>query len=301
MCIAAIDIGTNSVRLLVVKEESGKLVPVYRELITTRLGSGLQKSGVLSDSGKTSTRVALSSYVKTARQQRAEKIVIIATSAMREASDGKKFASMLAATTNCKVDIISPEKEAYFSYLGVTKTLAGMEQALIFDLGGGSCELIWCQHKAIHSSSYMLGALYLTDIFFQHDPPLQREINAARNYIRQYMKGATALARQIVGVGGTVTTLAAMALNMSEYDPQLIHGFSLTRERVTGQLATILALATPERAKLTGIQKERAFILPAGALVVDELLSATELPSLTVSEGDILMGCLYDTISSASI
>ncbi|HAA37583.1 MAG TPA: hypothetical protein DCE00_01780 [Firmicutes bacterium] len=300
MLLAAIDIGTNSVRMLLAAQQAGLLVELERTLTTTRLGAGLQSSGCLAEAGKKAACAAVKFNVQKARQQGADRIIILGTSALREARDGAAFARQLSQETGCKVEIITALQEAKYSYLGVVKSLPGLEQALVFDLGGGSCEFIWRRAGTIKAVSYKIGALYLTDCCLQHDPPRQKEIKAAQSVIRHNLQCLPLTAAPLVGVGGTVTALTSLVLKMTAYDAKLIHGFCLTREMVESQLRQLLTLSAAERAKLPGMPPRRAEILPAGALVVAELLAVTKQPALTVSEGDLLLGCLYHAISSTS-
>ncbi len=219
---------------------------------------------------------------------------------MREAADGSDFARELAAAADLQVEILPPGTEAWYSFLGVTKSLGTDRETLVFDLGGGSCELIWQAGEGIQTLTFPLGALYLTDAYLQHDPPSAEEVAAARSHIRQCLEGCVPPAARLVGVGGTVTSLAAAVKQMQRYDPAEIHGFYLERRLAEEKLQLLLQLRETERASLPGIQPERARILPAGALVVDELLAAANVPGFTVSEGDLLLGSLYAAILPAS-
>lgn len=300
MILAAIDIGTNSVRMLIAKQKA-ELVVLARELTTTRLGAGLQTSGYLSQAGKSATLAAVKDNVRKARQQGVDKIYILATSAMREAGDGAAFATLLARETACRVEIISPAQEARYSYTGVVQSLPELEQALVFDLGGGSCEFIWQHGPQIRTVSYKIGSLYLADRYFRHDPPSRQEVAAAQAFIRHNLQSLTAVTKSLVGVGGTVTALTSLELQMAAYDAKRIGGFCLTAAMVQSQLSQMLALPAAKRQKLVGMPPARAAILPAGALVVAELLASTNQASLTVSEGDLLLGYLYHAISSTLI
>ncbi|HZK25573.1 MAG TPA: Ppx/GppA phosphatase family protein [Oscillospiraceae bacterium] len=301
MLIAAIDIGTNSVRMLLAATAAAQLTVVERTLTTTRLGAGLQNSGYLSEAGREATLTAVKTNVQKARAQGADKIFILATSAMREASDGAAFARLLAQETACRVEIISPAQEAEYSYTGVVKSLPELEQVLVFDLGGGSCEFIWHSQQQLHTVSYKIGALYLTDRYLQHDPPQKKEIETAQAVIHENLHSLAPASKSLVGVGGTVTALTSLVLKLADYDAKSMHGFCLTQEMVQAQLSKMLALPASERQKLVGMPSARAGILPAGALVIAELLTVMKQPSLIVSEGDLLLGCLYQAISSTLI
>ncbi|EEG76634.1 Ppx/GppA phosphatase family protein [Dethiobacter alkaliphilus] len=294
---AAIDIGTNSVRLLVAEENGGAMQALDRQLQTTRLGSGLMSCGVLPVQGKERTQEAVAAFVLRAKELKAEKISIFATSALREAEDGAAFAVQLEEAINNSVEIISAQTEARYSYLGVIKSL-GEQDRLVFDLGGGSCELIWPDGDSLAYLSLKIGAVYLTDVFFQQDPPDAGEVDKARRYITECLQKNSFDLKPLAGVGGTVTSLAAMAQKLAVYDPAKVHGYALTRAEIKSQLKKMLALPVAERGMLPGIRKDRAPILPAGTLVIDVLLDICQAESLTVSEGDILLGALYANASA---
>ena len=297
MKYAAIDIGTNSVRLLIAEEHGLTLSSVQRELKTTRLGAGLMQTGVLSQSGKQKTLEAILEFIKLARQQSVAKTMIFATSALREATDGETFAIYLAQHTELPVHILSAEKEAAYSYQGAASCLPELKDPAVFDLGGGSCEFAWRDGDLLRWFSVKLGAVYLTDTFFLHDPPTAEEVKRAKDYIRAVLAGRVPRGKSLAGVGGTVTSLAAMAQELVRYDPERVHGFVLTAKTVKTLLATLLAVNTKDRQALPGIQLDRSAILPAGTIVVDVLLDLTA-PGLTVSEGDILLGSLYAAIAA---
>lgn len=300
MYLAAIDIGTNSVRLLVAAVQGQVLVPIRRELTTTKLGSGLSTSGRLSEQGKKATIQTMEDYLEIAHHHDVAKIIVFGTAALRQAEDGRAFAQEIALLLHQQVDIIPPSTEASLSYLGVTKSLPALGEALVFDLGGGSCELICHQDNEIKAASYELGALYLTERFMQHDPPLETETKAVRAYIRRHLKLPTSN-KVVVGVGGTVSALAAMELKLAHYDADRLHGCILNSTMIEQQYTRMLLLSTAKRSLLPGMPPARALIMPAGTLVVLELLRAVGASQLTVSQGDILLGSLYAVISSTLI
>ena len=201
------------------------------------------------------------------------------------------------------VDVLSPVEEARLSYEGAASSLCLPREVLVFDLGGGSCELIWPENGNLRFASVKLGAVYLTEMFIRHDPPLAEEIQCIRQYAAELLSGFTLSGFTlsgvpVVGIGGTVTSLAAMEMQMTKYDAEQVHGFTLTAEMVSVQLQRLLAVPLKERSQITGVQPARADILPTGALIVEEILAQYGAPSLTVSEGDILTGLIYSLISS---
>lgn len=292
MRLAALDIGTNSVRLLVADKTGQELRPQQRVLRTTRLGGGLIGSGRLSPAGKEATLSAVLELKNLALSFGAAAILAVGTSALREADDGRAFAGELAEAAGLQVRLLSPGEEAFFSYEGAAGTLALPAEALVFDLGGGSCELAWREDGVLQAHSLKIGAVYLTEACFRRDPPAKREVMLARREIRSRLADLRLAGRVPVGLGGTVTSLAAIVAGLASYEPDLVHGTVLARTDVNRVLARLLAVPVRERLKITGLQASRADILPAGALVVEELLLSCRAEQLTVSEGDMLFGLL---------
>jgi len=297
MRLAAIDIGTNSVRLLVAEISETGINPIKRVLTTTRLGAGLMQSGCLSKPGKEATVAAVMECTALARSLGAQKLRVAGTSAMREASDGQSFARTLARQAGAYVDILLPDEEARLSYEGAASSLRLPTEVLVFDLGGGSCELIWPEDGNLCFASLKLGAVYLTEMFIRHDPPLAEELQCIRQHSAELLSSFTLRGIPVVGIGGTVTSLAAMEMKMTRYDAKQVHGRILTAQMVSAQLQRLLAVPLNERSQIAGVQPARADILPAGALVVKEILSHFRAPSFTVSEGDILTGLICSLIS----
>lgn len=294
MRVGILDIGTNSVRLLVADRTPEGLHEVKRALITTRLGAGLINTGLLSAAGKKATLDAVLELRQVAMSLGVRAIRALGTSALREACDGREFASAISEAAGLEVEILSAEEEARLSYAGTVKTLSLLPGTLVFDLGGGSCEIIQPDdNEQLIINSLKIGAVYLKETFLHHDPPLPREVDRARCETRCLLAGIRLREGAVAGVGGTVTSLAAMVLGLEEYIPARIHGFVLSRQAVVKLLLRMLALTTEQRAALPGIQPSRADILPAGALVVDEILDYCRASCLTVSEGDLLVGALF--------
>lgn len=292
MRLAALDIGTNSVRLLVADKTEKGLLPQQRELRATRLGSGLISCGLLSSAGKEATLRAVLELRELALSLGATTIRAVGTSALREAQDGRGFARELKDVTSLDVQILSPEEEATFSYDGAAGTLPLPAGALVFDLGGGSCELSWQEKGVLRLYSLKIGSVYLTESCFHYDPPSGQDIALARKEIKAQLAKLDLGGKPLVGLGGTVTNLAAMVAGMICYDAAKIHGFILSRAAVNKMLAHMLSIPAGERQKIPGIQPSRADILPAGTLVVEELLLSCGAEELTVSEGDMLVGIL---------
>lgn len=300
MRYAFIDIGTNSVRLAVMETGKDGLTEVTQALKTTRLGSGLAKTGKLSGEGREATLSAIREFCVLARAKGASVIRAFGTSAMREGRDGPSFAEEISKSLAVPVHILTQEEEAVHSFSGVLKTLADMpENPLVFDLGGGSCELSWYD-RGISHTSLKIGAVYLTEAFFLHDPPLDKEVAAAREHAGKWLARVPLSGKQPVGTGGTVTSLAAISLGLTAYNANRVHGFCLSRESVRFLLNRLLSAGVRERETFLGAIKDRAAILPAGTLVVDELLKQSGAEELLVSDAGILAGYAWSVISEGA-
>lgn len=286
--IAAIDVGSNSIRLLVADiSDNKKIKPNITGLKTTRLGQGII-AGRLLDTVMVRTVKAVQVFVEQAKQAGAEKIVLAATSAVRDAQNREDFITMVRDTLGYDLWVLSGDMEAQLSYLGVTGAFGDMRNAAVVDIGGGSTEFIWCQKESIRFLSVKAGAVRMT------------ESGYGSGQIRKVLDGVLTEIKKdnpidVIGVGGTVTTLAAMALGMREYDPLKIHGFRLTFKKVCELYKKLVELPVEERKALLGLQPERADIIPAGTLILLRILEGIQKESLIVSEADILYGLILKT------
>lgn len=291
---AAIDIGTNSVRLLVadVRRSSPRLRPVLRHLQITRLGERLSPGGRITRTAAARTADAVERFVALAEDAGVTDPMLVGTHALRAAQNPGE----LLARLDRPVRILTGEEEARLGYEGVLAGLGSLRQAsrlLVIDIGGGSVELTWGAGGRVEASlSIPTGAVVLTEQFLAHDPPLPEEIAALREHLVRTIDPGLAEAPgpppRIVGVGGTITTMAAIAQRLSPYDPQRVHGFQLSRRAVERLTEALVTSTIAERRRLPGLQRERADIIAAGALVLRELLARFETRSMTVSEADLL-------------
>jgi len=288
--VAAIDIGTNSTRLLVADAAAdGAVRPVYRKLVTTRLGEGINRGRILPAAVNRTVDV-LQDFIRTAREMEARVITACATSAVRDAANRDEFLAA-ARRVGLHVRVLSGAEEARLSYLGVLSGLpVERESSLVMDVGGGSTEFIWRQDKEVHYCSVAVGAVRITEGGFDDawlaarlDEPLERIGKAAP--------------RTLIGVGGTVTTLAAMDLALAVYDPDRVHGHVISAERVGEMLDRLQQLSLEERKRLPGLQPQRADIIPAGVRIVCRVLRQLRLPALKVSEADIMHGLVLAALS----
>ena len=287
--VGAIDIGTNSTRLLVAEESEGHLRTVATNLAITRLGEGIG-SGVLLPSAVARTSGVVDSFLREARLLGAESVLAVATSAVRDAANRADFLSLVYEETGLKIRVLSGAEEASYSYMGVMSGLSVEKRSTaVLDIGGGSTELSWMESEELCTVSVNMGAVRLT---LTGDP--LAEVHAAfsphLNRVRQ------AGIANLVGVGGTVTTLAAIKQELAVYDPERVHGFCLSTQDVDGILKKLAGMDLAERSNVAGLQLERADIIVAGVNIVAVVMKGLGLDRLVVSECDLLHGLIKEEV-----
>ncbi len=288
MKIAAVDVGTNSTRLMVAEVSlEGKVRPLLKDLKTTRLGQGIQ-GGRLMPAAMDRTLAVIVEFVQRAQQAGAQKIVLAATSAVRDADNRNSFAAMVRSATGLELNVLSGFMEARLSYQGVTNALGDVRDALVIDIGGGSTEFIWRSDGETRFVSTNIGAVRMTEGGYGSGQ-IKNAIGDTLRSVQLDNPG------EVIGVGGTVTTLAAMAQEMAEYCSEKIHGFRLCTDIVDDLYRLLSGLTTDERIHLPGLQPQRADIIPAGACILSIILHGLAHDSILVSEADILYGLILET------
>jgi len=294
---AVIDVGTNSVRLLIAEINSATLNCQKQRLETTRLGEGIKESqGVLLPEAINRTFHVVSRYFQECVQEGVGTIKVLGTSVLREASNGNELIRKIRDELNLEVEILSEEQEAFLSYRGALKSLPEVESGGTFlDVGGGSTEVVWGQ-KELYFQSFPAGAVRLKELFEKNDPPSTGELESMEKHLYQTFPPDRGFwnSTSLIGTGGTITTLAAVKKGMSSYKPRLIHGEVLGRDEVEDMLQLFLNLSLEERKKIKGMSSERADIIIPGALIIKFWLENFWSRKLTVSEGDLMAGSLSD-------
>ncbi|MBB5153581.1 Ppx/GppA phosphatase family protein [Saccharopolyspora phatthalungensis] len=308
--VAAIDCGTNSIRLLVADvmvHDDGRhdLRDVHREMRIVRLGQGVDATGRLADEALERTRAALVDYAAIAARKGVERIRMVATSATRDASNREDFFAMVRETLGVEAEVITGDEEARLSFTGAVGDLDPADGPFVVtDIGGGSTELVvgtWDGAKADIAAAYSadVGCVRLTERCLRSDPPTDEEVREAEKVSRQILDEAFAAvdcsgARTWVGVAGTVTTLSAIAQGLPEYDPASIHLSHISQTRIEQITESLLRMAHDERAAIGALHPGRVDVIGGGALVVkvlaDELAERAGISAMTVSEHDILDG-----------
>jgi exopolyphosphatase/guanosine-5'-triphosphate,3'-diphosphate pyrophosphatase len=282
MRVAAIDIGTNSVLLLVAERRGDDVVPIVERATITRLGQGVDRTRTLAPEAVQRTLACLERYAEELRSAGASRVDAVGTSAMRDAAGGDAFVARARELLGVAPRVVSGEEEARLSFSGA---LSGLRLAdgpvAVFDVGGGSTELIRGELTAgepvVHAATSLdVGAVRLTERHIRSDPPSPPELDAVRADARRALASASFgdPGARLVGVAGTVTTLAAVARAIVPYDAARIHGATLTADELRATGTRLAALPVAERRRVPGLDPARADVIVAGAVLVDEVLRA---------------------------
>ena len=259
--VASIDIGTNTILLLIATTEKGILKPLFEMETMVRLGEGLQKSGIISAEAMERGYQTLSRYASHCHEMGVLKIFAVGTSALREAKNSGAFVGMIGERLGLPIEIISGEEEARLSYLAVAKEMKETEEPiLVIDVGGGSTELILGLGERIRQwASLPIGLVRLTEQFLSSDPVEDEEWDKMAGVIRKAFSGVSPPRETVsmVSVGGTGTTLASVEQGLKEFRAERIHGFVLTKDAIRKQLLLYRSKTIEERKKIS------AFLPPA--------------------------------------
>lgn len=311
--VAAIDCGTNSIRLLVAdvtsSDDGGRwLRDVHREMRVVRLGQGVDSTGVLSDEALARTRAALVDYSAILRRKGTERVRMVATSATRDAANRDEFFAMTREVLGVEAEVISGDEEARLSFTGAVSDLEAEDGPfLVADVGGGSTELVLGNWDGVRGTveaarSVDIGCVRLTERCLRSDPPSAAEVEAAVAVATDVLADAFAVvpvakARSWIGVAGTVTTLAALAKDLPRYDPDEIHLSRLSLDQIREITGRLLTMTHDERGAIGSMHPGRVDIICGGALVVrtiaEHLAQHTGITELVASEHDILDGIAF--------
>jgi exopolyphosphatase/guanosine-5'-triphosphate,3'-diphosphate pyrophosphatase len=315
--LAAIDVGTNTVLLLVAEERDGRLEPVVERAEITRLGRGVDASGRLAPEAIRETAEALGRFAAEARALGAERIVCVATSAARDARNGGEFFEAARAAAGLTPEVISGEEEARLVYGSAWRDFGlspggpspfppGAPLAVL-DVGGGSTEFTFGDGPGPRGrTSLQVGAVRLTERHVHVDPlPLSAQL-VLREAAREALAPLTTLdgigdvtGARLVGVAGTVTTLCSVSQELPVYDATRVHGATMLLDEIDALVARLASTPLAERRRLPGMEPKRADVIVAGGIVVAEAMRLTGFDRLTVSDRGVRWGLLYDRIGGA--
>jgi exopolyphosphatase / guanosine-5'-triphosphate,3'-diphosphate pyrophosphatase len=313
--LAGIDIGTNTLRLLIAETVRGRFREIYSDRRITRLGQDLDRSGTIDPAAADRSVQVLSDFADAIRRHGARNTAAIGTSALRNASNTGAFLATVKDKTGLDIRVISGEEEAHLTLLGVRYSLfrnggtvrgASPVASCVIDVGGGSTEVIISQGRGDPViASLPLGAVYLTDRFLKHDPPSRDDLVLVRALVRDELDSRlgdlrSAPSGQFIGTAGTVTTLASIKLGLETYDPVRINGCTLARDDIDDMIRTLSRLTRAERKAVRGLEPGREDIIIAGAVITREIMARFHRISMLVSDGGLREGIVLDLFERLS-
>jgi exopolyphosphatase/guanosine-5'-triphosphate,3'-diphosphate pyrophosphatase len=307
MNLASIDIGTNAVLLLIMKKNGEILKELLDVSTITRLGEGLIKTGRLSFEAIERTLRTLERYGVIMAAHDARPAGCFGTSALREAENSGQFIRMAREAAGMEVKVLSEREEACYTYLSVARDRSIPGQNLIVvDIGGGSTEIARGSREGLNDYvSLSIGTVKLTEQFIRHDPPLEEELNRLSRFIRDRVAVARQevlckteqgdIAESVIGVGGTMTTLAALVLRLADFDKEKIDGLFISRGELEDWIALLTGMQVIERKRIAGMEPGREDLLLQGIILMKEVLNSFQAEGVTVSTRGARHGVLYET------
>jgi exopolyphosphatase/guanosine-5'-triphosphate,3'-diphosphate pyrophosphatase len=297
--VAAIDCGTNSIRLLIADRTDGGLRDVTRRMEIVRLGQGVDRTGRFADDALARTFATLEHYAAAIDEAKADRVRMVATSATRDAANRDVFVDGVRSRLGVAPDVVTGDEEAALSFAGATADLSGAQWPapfLVCDIGGGSTEFVLGDHAGVRgASSVDIGCVRMTERHLHDDPPTGTQVQAATADIDAAIAQVGRVldlraARTLVGLAGSVTTVTALALGLPGYDPDRIHHARVPADGVHRVTAALLKATREQRAALPVMHPGRVDVIGAGALVLDRILVQGGFGSVVASEHDILDG-----------
>ncbi|WP_329457504.1 Ppx/GppA phosphatase family protein [Streptomyces sp. NBC_01497] len=310
--VAAIDCGTNSIRLLVAEADpaTGSLTDLDRRMEIVRLGQGVDRTGRLAPEALERTFAACRAYAEVIAAHDVSRVRFVATSASRDASNRDDFVGGVLDILGVRPEVITGDEEAALSFTGATRELATHQAALVVDIGGGSTEFVLGDERVRAARSVDIGCVRLTERHLLHDgeltdPPTAAQIAAIRADIERAIDEAAATvpmrdSTTLVGLAGSVTTVGAIAQGLTAYDSAAIHRSRVSYEQVKDITATLLAATHAERAANPVIHPGRVDVIGVGALILQTIMERTSAAEVVVSEHDILDGIAWSVAEAGA-
>ncbi len=308
MRVATIDIGTNTVLLLVAERTGAHSVrAVLERAEITRLGEGVDRTRTLSPAAVERTRACLARYARAVRESAVDTVAVVGTSAMRDAGGGASLLAFVREAFGVEMRVLGGDDEARLTFGGA---LLGLPQepgrtAAVFDIGGGSTEVILGRLDegrlaTPYLHSFDVGSVRLTERHVRHDPPLPGEMRAMRDALARTFAEVPPLPPGVrpVGVAGTMTTLASVSLGMSTYDRERVHGLALGAKELEEMVDGLAARSVDERKRLPGMESNRADVIVAGGCIAVALLQRWGAPSALVSDGGVRWGLAQELLGT---
>jgi exopolyphosphatase / guanosine-5'-triphosphate,3'-diphosphate pyrophosphatase len=303
MNYASIDIGTNAVLLLIMGDERAGLTEVFDTSTITRLGEGLLQHGSLSEAAMERTLAVLERYRAIIDTQGAKPVCAFGTSALREAKNGDRFGEMARERAGLEVTVISEYQEAFYAYLSVARDpeIEGQDLTIV-DIGGGSTEISRATRERLNTYvSVPIGTVKLTELFIAHDPPQASELSRLIHYVHEKVPPEEGRAgRALVGLGGTVTTLAAIVLGLKEFDKRKIHGLKVSAATMDHWIEKMCRMTTAEKRTIPGMERGREDILLQGMVLMREIMRSFAAADFVISTYGGRYGVLYEMMEKQS-
>jgi exopolyphosphatase/guanosine-5'-triphosphate,3'-diphosphate pyrophosphatase len=297
---AVIDIGTNSIRMLLAEVKDGEIKNSTKVLEMTRIGKGVNKTKRLSDDAMDRSIDALRKFKDLAIDYGASEIKAIATSAVRDALNKDEFITRVKEELGMEIDVISGEKEAELGFAGVIYgNMSKSQDILVIDIGGGSTEfIIGVGNEIKYRTSIDVGAVRMTDKHISTDPISDDEFNNLAQDIEKILRDVIVKIKEynieeVFGIGGTVTTLAAIDQNLDMYDRNKVHNYKLKTYEIEDMIDRFKSLNNDARKKIRGLQPKRADIILAGSIILYEILKALGVEQIIISDYDNLEGYIF--------
>jgi exopolyphosphatase / guanosine-5'-triphosphate,3'-diphosphate pyrophosphatase len=299
--VASIDIGTNTILLLIAEVGEGEINPLFEMETVVRLGENLQKTGVISSQAMDRGLQTLTQYLKQCQVWEVQKLFAVGTSALREAKNSEVFLRLGKEKLNLSIEVISGEEEAQLSFLAVAKDLQEQETSILaVDVGGGSTEFILGRGDQISRwISLPLGSVRFTEEFLHSDPVQEEEWQKMEQEIRKLLINIPHSKEplSIVAVGGTATTLASVEQGLEDFIAERIHHFVLEKEALKNQLLLYRTKTIEERKKISGLPMARADVILAGAAILYLTMEEVKRPSVLISCHGVRYGLIYKKLN----
>jgi exopolyphosphatase/guanosine-5'-triphosphate,3'-diphosphate pyrophosphatase len=299
--ISVIDIGTNSVRILLCKIDNGKIINRIKKIRTTRLGEKVDKNNELTYRAIEETTMAIEEFFKLANEKGYKIKKIIGTSALRDANNSNLLIDDIKLKTGLDIDIIDGITEARFGYFGVINSFNFNNKNLVIDIGGGSTELIFGDKSVDLVDSLNIGAVRMTDRCVINEIPTEKELNCLKIEIDKVIdefifNNKINSFKNVIGIGGTITTLSAIKMQMNEYDSNLIQGSKFNKNELDKMISYLINLNINEKHNVDGLQPGRADIIVAGSIILERLFEKFNFTEIIVSDFDNLEGIIFKEI-----
>lgn len=302
--IAAIDIGTNTALLLVAEVTQGnEILPIVQEEWIVRLGQGVDRKKNLSSEAIARTLAAIQEQIEIVRDLGVEQILISGTSAIRDAVNREILLDAIKNDFGITLQVLSGDEEAKLTYFGALSNQNLPGDILVVDIGGGSTELIFgTQQKIEYATSLNIGSVRLTERFIGTDPITDAEYNSIRHAIKEQLTSLKHFdAEQLVGIAGTITTLAAMQLQMDIYDSLTIDNSPITISKVEKIISVLKKKTLSQRKKMPGLKPKRADVILAGALILVEVMQHLKFTEILVSDRGVRFGLILQELGMINV